>query len=193
MENQRFSWQPVVRTSLMLVVLCGGVYPAVTTALAQVAFHDKAEGSLLYDKQGQVVGSEWIGQSFTEPGYFHGRVSSISYDAAGSGTPNYAPSSPDLIARTAASLKAWEEQNPSVPVADVPIDLVTNSGSGLDPHITPQAAEVQIPRVAEATGLPVAILTDLVETHTEGRSLGLIGEPRVNVVLLNQALQDALQ
>ena len=139
-----------------------------------------------------MVGSELIGQNFTRPQYFHGRVSSIEYNGAGSGGNNYAPSNPDLIDRTKASIEAWKENNPDVPVSKVPMDLVTNSASGLDPHISPQAANIQIPRISKLTGITEAELIQLVEEHTEGRDLGVFGEPRVNVLKLNLALAELL-
>lgn len=180
-----------LRTSAVLMALIL-MYQLAVTGIAQAFMPDKANGSLVYNDKGEIIGSELIGQSFADPNFFHGRVSSIDYNAAGSGTPNYAPSNPDLLARTQKSLAAWQAANPDVPVSKVPIDLVTNSGSGLDPHISPQAAAVQIPRVGRATGLSEEKLRQLVARHTEGRDWGLFGEPRVNVLKLNIELQSML-
>ncbi|MGE7824923.1 potassium-transporting ATPase subunit KdpC [Paenibacillus sp. NPDC093718] len=189
-DAARISLGMALRTSLVFIVLCGVLYPLITTGAAQLLMPKQAGGSLVTDSGGKVVGSELIGQNFTEPQYFHGRVSSIEYNGAGSGSNNYAPSNPDLIDRTKASIEAWKENNPDVPVGEVPMDLVTNSGSGLDPHISPQAAEIQIPRISKLTGITEAELNQLVEEHTEGRDLGVFGEPRVNVLKLNLALAE---
>ncbi|WP_339292208.1 potassium-transporting ATPase subunit KdpC [Paenibacillus sp. FSL W8-0187] len=190
--SARVSLGIAVRTSLVFIVLCGVLYPLVTTGASQLLMPKQAGGSLVTDSGGKVVGSELIGQNFTEPQYFHGRVSSIEYNGAGSGSNNYAPSNPDLIERTKASIEAWKENNPDVPASKVPIDLVTNSGSGLDPHISPQAADIQIPRISKLTGIAEAELDQLVKEHTEGRDLGVFGEPRVNVLKLNLALAELL-
>ncbi|MCV4233909.1 potassium-transporting ATPase subunit KdpC [Virgibacillus sp. LDC1] len=181
-----------LRMSLVFIVLCGVLYPLVTTGAAQLLMPKQAGGSLITDGDGNVVGSELIGQNFTEPQYFHGRVSSIEYNGAGSGSNNYAPSNPDLIERTKASIEAWKENNPGVPVSELPMDLVTDSGSGLDPHISPQAADIQVPRISKLTGIAEAELDQLVKDHTKGRDLGVFGEPRVNVLKLNLALQELL-
>ncbi|MEC0254323.1 potassium-transporting ATPase subunit KdpC [Paenibacillus lautus] len=181
-----------LRMSLVFIVLCGVLYPLVTTGTAQLLMPKQAGGSLITDGDGNVVGSELIGQNFTEPQYFHGRVSSIEYNGAGSGSNNYAPSNPDLMERTKASIEAWKENNPDVPVSELPMDLVTNSGSGLDPHISPQAADIQVPRISKLTGIAEAELDQLVKDHTKGRDLGVFGEPRVNVLKLNLALQELL-
>lgn len=181
-----------IRISLLFIVLCGIVYPLVSTGLAQLLFPHQANGSLLKDKDGHVVGSELIGQSFPDPAYFQGRVSSIGYQAAASGSNNYGPSNPDLLARTRQSIAQWQRDNPEVPIDRLPIALVTNSGSGLDPHITPQSVLVQVPRISRLTGLSEAELTSLVDRHTEGRDLGVFGDRRVNVLKLNLALKEKL-
>lgn len=190
-ETARFSLGIAIRSSLVFIVLCGIVYPLVSTGVAQVLMPGNANGSMIRNSKGEIAGSELIGQSFTDPRYFHGRVSSIEYKAEASGTNNYAPSNPDLLKRTKESIEAWKKNNPDVPVSQLPIDLITNSGSGLDPHITPASAQVQIPRIRKLTGLSADQLGKLVEANTEGRSLGLFGEPRVNILKLNIAL-DAL-
>lgn len=192
-ETARFSLGTAIRSSLVFIVLCGVVYPLVSTGVAQVLMPGRANGSMLKNGSGQVVGSELIGQNFTDPKYFQGRVSSIEYKAEASGTNNYAPSNPDMLKRTEESIEAWKQNNPDVPVSQLPIDLVTNSGSGLDPHITPASAQVQIPRISKLTGLSVNQLNTLVQANTEGRDLGLFGEPRVNVLKLNIALSELLK
>lgn len=181
-----------VRASLVFILLCGIIYPLVSTGAAQLLFPHAANGSLIKDSEGNVLGSELIGQSFTDLKYFHSRISSIDYNAAGSGSNNYAPSNPALLERMQASIEAWKQDNPDVPVSEVPIALLTNSGSGLDPHVTPQAAEVQIPRISKLTGLPSSELEEMVKANTEGRDLGLFGEPRVNVLQLNLQLEQRL-
>ena len=175
-----------IRFTLVFMVLCGVVYPLVTTGLAKLIFPRQAEGSLIRAADGTVIGSQLIGQPVTRPDLFHDRISAVNYDASASGASNLAPSDPALVERVKADVSAWRQENPGQPV---PTDLLTASGSGLDPHISPEAARAQIPRVAQATGLDAARLQALVESQTEGRSLGLFGEPRVNVLQLNRALQ----
>ncbi|RJX37473.1 potassium-transporting ATPase subunit KdpC [Paenibacillus pinisoli] len=178
-----------LRAGVLFIVLCGLVYPLVSTGLAQLVFPHQANGSLLKDSDGRIVGSELIGQSFSaDPGAFHGRVSSIDYMAEASGSNNFAPSNPDLIARMEASIADWQANNPDIPVSELPIALITNSGSGLDPHITPQSAFVQIPRISKVTGIPEVELASLVNEHTEKREWGIFGETRVNVLKLNLAM-----
>ncbi|MDR6124108.1 K+-transporting ATPase ATPase C chain [Bacillus sp. SLBN-46] len=179
--------------SLLLMVILGLGYHLLVTGIANMIAPEKANGSLLYDEKGQVVGSTLIGQKFDDPKLFQGRVSSIEYNAAGSGTNNYAPSNEDMIKRTKESVENWKKENPDVPVDQVPIDLVTNSGSGLDPHISPEAALAQIPRIQKLAGIDKGQLEDLVEKNTEGKELGLFGEPRVNVLKLNLDLKQLLE
>ncbi|WP_068777019.1 potassium-transporting ATPase subunit KdpC [Paenibacillus sp. FJAT-26967] len=178
-----------IRISVIFIVLCGIIYPLVSTGAAQVIFPKQADGSVIKNEQGQIIGSENIGQQFTSPGLFHGRVSSIEYKAEASGSNNYAPSNPDMHKRTQESVEAWKKENPEVSVNKLPLSLITNSASGLDPHISPESAEVQIPRISKETGLTASQLQELVQKHTEGRDLGLFGEPRVNVLELNIDLQ----
>lgn len=192
-ETARASLGVVVRLSLVFIVLCGIVYPLVTTGFAQVLFPGNANGSLIENGKGEVVGSELIGQKFTDPNYFQGRVSSIDYKAEASGSNNYAPSNPDMLKRTQASIEEWKRNNPDVPVSELPIDLITNSGSGLDPHISPESAAVQVPRIAKLTGLSADRLRQLIDDNTRGRDLGVFGEPRVNVLKLNLALDGLLR
>ena len=175
-----------IRYTLITTVIFGLIYPLVVTGLAQVLFHDKANGQLLY-QNGQLVGSRIIGQSFTAPQYFHSRPSAAGngYDAANSGASNYAPTNKKLIDRVAGDVAALQVDHPG---EDVPVDLVTASASGLDPHITPAGAEFQVARVARERHLSEAAVRKLVVQHTEGRQLGFLGEPRVDVLLLNMDL-----
>ena len=178
-----------VRFSLVFLVLCGLFYPLATAGLARLIFPRQAEGSLVRAGDGTVIGSDLIGQSFTSPEYFHGRISAVNYNASASGASNLAPSDPALLDRVKADVARWRADNPGQPV---PADLLTASGSGLDPHISPEAADAQIPRVAQATGIDAARLRALVASHTEGRTFGVFGEPRVNVLELNLALRQLL-
>ncbi|WP_068783301.1 potassium-transporting ATPase subunit KdpC [Paenibacillus phocaensis] len=177
-----------LRAGLVLMAVIA-LYQLAVWGIAQAAMPEKANGSLIYNESHEVVGSRLIGQSFSEPFFFHGRVSSIEYDAGASGTPNYAPSNADLLQRTADAVEAWKQDHPNVPVSKLPIDLITNSGSGLDPEISPAAARTQIPRVSQATGIPAKELERMVRDHTRGRDLGILGEPGVNVLELNLDVQ----
>jgi K+-transporting ATPase ATPase C chain len=172
--------------TLVTTVLLGIVYPLVVTALAQVLFHDKANGQLI-TQNGTVIGSRIIGQAFTSDRYFHSRPSAAGngYDAANSGATNFGPTNQKLIDRVKIDSAALQAENPNQPV---PADLVTTSASGLDPHITPAAAFFQIPRVARVRGLSEDRIHALVEAHIEKRTWGFLGEPRVNVLELNLAL-----
>jgi potassium-transporting ATPase KdpC subunit len=167
-------------------VLFGFIYPLAITGIAQLFMKNKADGQLIV-RSGTVIGSRIIGQPFTGPMYFNSRPSAAGngYDAANSSASNLGPTNHVLIDRVEASVKAWHEENPSAPV---PVDLVTTSASGLDPDITPAAAEYQVPIVARARGLSEAAVQQLVAKYTQGRQLGFLGEPRVNVLELNLAL-----
>lgn len=184
---------PIIRITFTFLVLCGLVYPLIVTGIAQAVMKDNADGSLIYNDKNEVIGSILIGQNFTDPRYFHGRVSSIEYKAEASGSNNYAPSNPDLEKRVEKSIEEWKKQNPSVPVTEVPIDLVTNSGSGLDPDISPKAASVQVERISKLTNIPKETLDQLIKDQTEGAALGLFGETRVNVLKLNLELQKIMK
>ena len=172
--------------TIVTTLLFGIVYPLAMTAIAQAIFPDKANGQLVV-RNGSVIGSRIIGQMFSSPGYFHGRPSAAGtgYDAANSGGTNLGPTSKKLADTVKAAVEAAKKENPSEPV---PIDLVTSSASGLDPHVSPRAALFQVPRVARERGRAEEDVRALVESHIEGRQLGFLGEPRVNVLELNLAL-----
>lgn len=181
-----------LRTSLVILgsmtLLTGVVYPVVVTVLSQIAFSHQANGSFLYGNS-QPVESELIGQSFTKPEYFWGRLSATSpnpYDATSSNGSNYGPLNPDLTKNANARIAALKEYDSEL--TTIPVDLATASASGLDPHISPAAAEVQIRRVAVARRMTENDVRDLVRRHTLGRQFGLLGEPRVTVLQLNLAL-----
>lgn len=175
--------------TLATTVVLGIVYPLAMTVLAQALFRDKANGQLVR-RNGVVVGSRIIAQDFTGAGYFHPRPSAAGtagYDATSSGGSNYGPTNLKYIDRVQAAAAALQKENPGAPV---PIDLVTASGSGLDPDITPAGAAFQAPRVARARGMSEEQIRQLIARHTESRQLGILGEPRVNVMDLNLALDD---
>jgi potassium-transporting ATPase KdpC subunit len=175
-----------VLMTIVTTVLLGILYPLAITAIAQVAFHDQANGQLI-QSNGTTVGSRIIGQGFSKPGYFRPRPSPTStpYDAANSAGSQFGPTNTKLIDAVTANVEAARKENPTAPV---PVDLVTTSASGFDPHITPAAAEFQVPRVARERGMAEADVKRLVDVHTEGRQLGFFGEPRVNVLELNLGL-----
>ncbi|KEK24218.1 K(+)-transporting ATPase subunit C [Bacillus gaemokensis] len=184
---------PVIRVTFTFLVLCGILYPLLVTGIAQAVMKDNADGSLIYNEKNEVIGSKLIGQNFKDPRYFHGRISSIEYKAEASGSNNYAPSNPDLVKRVEESVANWKDKNPAVPVTEVPMDLVTNSGSGLDPDISPQAAYIQVDRISKLTNIPKNKINQVIKSQTEGAALGLFGEDRVNVLKLNLELQKIIK
>jgi potassium-transporting ATPase KdpC subunit len=190
--------RPAIIVLVALTLITGLAYPLAMTGVAQIIFPRQAQGSMV-ERDGHVVGSALIGQNFTSDKYFHGRLSATTapdpndstktvaapYNAANSGGSNLGPSNKALIDRVQGDIDNLKKENPSVPV---PADLVTTSASGLDPEISPEAAQFQVPRIAKARNLPENRIRELVSEQTEGRFLGLLGEPRVNVLLLNLAL-----
>lgn len=184
--------RPALSLFLLLSLVTGLAYPLAVTGLAQALFPSAANGSLVV-RDGRAVGSELIGQAFTDPAHFWSRPSATApmpYNAANSGGSNLAPTAPALIEAVKARVEALRAADPGN-AQPVPVDLVTTSASGLDPHISRAAADYQLARVARVRGLPVETVRALVDAHTEGRWLGFIGEPRVNVLRLNQALDRA--
>jgi K+-transporting ATPase ATPase C chain len=185
-------WQqilPALRALLLLTVLTGLIYPGVVTGLAQVLFHDQANGSLI-EQNGHVIGSSLIGQNFTKPEYFHPRPSaagSDGYDSTASSGSNLGPTNQKLIDRVKSDEDKFRKDNPDFN-GPIPADQLTTSASGLDPHISPASADAQTARVAKARGIDAGALAKLVDASVEGRTAGFIGEPRVNVLMLNLAL-----
>jgi K+-transporting ATPase ATPase C chain len=178
-----------LRACLVTLVLTGVLYPLAITGGAQLLFRHEANGSLVTDERGQVVGSALIGQGFTHPAYFQPRPSAAGngYDGTASSGSNLGPTSQKLRDRAVAEAERLRRENPDAP-GPVPAELVTASASGLDPHLSPEAARWQVPRVARARGVAAERILTLLETEVEGRTLGVLGEPRVNVLALNLAL-----
>lgn len=199
-----------LRISLILLVMCGLVYPFTVTGIGQLLFPKQANGSLV-EFQGKPVGSSLLGQVFTDARFFHGRVSSVNYNTytrkdtkpdqqgkaaytgVSSGSSNLAPSNPELAKRVEKDLDLFLKDHPDVKKDQIPTDLLTSSGSGLDPEISPASAQVQISRVAKESGISVGELKSMVARSTEGRFWGIFGEPRVNVLRLNLAVAERLK
>lgn len=188
---------------LVFIVLCGFAYPLLVLGIGQLVFPKQANGSMV-SAGGKVVGSELIGQDFTDTRFFHGRVSAVNYNtfpagtdpdkmAPGSGSANYAVSNPALKKRIRADVDAFLRANPSVSAKDLPADLFTSSYSGLDPDISPEAAQVQTDRIAKASGISKDKVQQIIRDSTAGRALGIFGEPRVNVLKANLEIDRLLQ
>jgi len=204
-----YTKQAILITFTMFL-LCGFIYPLAVTALAQGVFPHKANGSLI-EVDGQARGSELIGQEFLKPAYFWGRVSSINYNVytmkdtipdendqlnysdVSSGSFNYAPTNPELKKRIEADIEKFLLANPAVERQGIPADLMTASGSGLDPHISVKAAEIQIQRIVQASGLSEQEIRNILDTYTETRALGIFGENRVNVLMANLAIMKKIE
>jgi len=179
---------PALRIVLVLTVLTGMLYPALVTGIAQAIFPKQANGSVI-EVNGKVIGSELIGQKFTRPEYFQGRPSAAGdgYDAANSNAFNFGPTNQKLVDRIKADAEKFHKENPAF-TGPIPADLLTASASGLDPHLSPASAAAQVARVAKARGVSQSQVQEFVDRHTESRQLGFLGEPRVNVLKLNLAL-----
>ena len=185
-------FRPALFLLLILSLVTGIAYPLVVTGISQALFRDQANGSLIV-QDGKAVGSRLIGQPFSDPKHFWSRASATSpypYNAAGSSGSNQGPTNPALVDAVTARIKALKDADPQNTLP-IPVDLVTASASGLDPHISPASAEYQVERVARARNIPAAKVRELVAQHTEGRQLGFLGEPRVNVLELNLALDQS--
>ncbi len=199
-----------ITVSIALLLICGILYPLGMTGISQLIFHGQANGSIV-EYEGKPVGSELLGQAFSDARFFHGRVSAYNYNTytpkdtkpdqngktayagVSSGSANLAPSNPALADRVKTDIGAFLETHPDVKKEDIPTDLLTSSGSGLDPHISPEAAKLQISAVSKATGIRESELKEIVFKHTEGRQLGIFGEPRVNILKVNIEIADRLK
>ena len=185
--------KPAILLFIAFTIICGGIYPAVVTGIASVAFPKQAKGSFITDKTGKVTGSALIGQPFSAPNYFWPRPSATAdfgYNPLASGGSNLGPTNPDFLKTVGERVKALREAGVT---GNIPTDLVQASASGLDPHISPEAAKVQLPRIAKARGVSEEALVQLVGQATEERQLGFLGEPRVNVLILNLTLDKQLR
>lgn len=199
-----------ILVSITLMILCGLIYPLLMTGISQLILNKQANGSIIV-VDGKEVGSELIGQNFTDPRFFRGRISSVNYNTyteadtkvdengkaaysgVASGSQNLAPSNEALKERVENDIAAFLDVHPGVKKEDIPTDLLTSSGSGLDPHISPEAAEIQMPAVSRASGISEADLRKVVDKYTESRTLGLFGEPRVNIVKVNTEIATLLK
>lgn len=209
-KHRGYGLRQAVTVTVVLMVLCGFLFPVFLTGVSQVIFKDQANGNLI-EVDGKTVGAEFVGQEFTEDYYLWSRPSAYhcnvftedeegnqtyldgsEFTGLASGSNNYAPSNPALVERVEADIETFLEKNPGVSREDIPADLVTASGSGLDPHISPEAAAIQVPRIAEASGLSEEEVRDIIKKHTEGKVLGIFGEDTVNVLETNIALAEAM-
>lgn len=199
-----------ITVSLVLLLICGVIYPLAMTGISQLLFHKQANGSIVY-YNGKPVGSELLGQAFTDARFFHGRISAVNYntytakdkeaDANGkvaysgvaSGSSNLAPSNPALTERVKKDIAEFLKANPGIKEKDIPTDLLTSSGSGLDPDISPESARIQIPAISKATGISTDDLNKLVDKYTKGRTFGLFGEARFNVLKANMEIAARLR
>lgn len=183
-------YKSTMATLLLAVILCGA-YPLLVTGLGQVLFHDRANGGIL-QKEGKPIGAHLIGQGFSKPEYFHGRPSAAGsgYDAANSSGSNLGPTNKKFQDAVKGNVENILKENPSLKMGEVPVDLVTASGSGLDPHISVEGAMVQVSRVAQARGFAVERVKQIVDEHIEGPQFGIFGESRVNVLELNLAMDE---
>lgn len=190
----------VLRLTVVLILICGLAYPLLITGIGQVAFNHQANGSVI-EYNGKQVGSELIGQQFTEDKYFVGRISAVGYNTsedgtevdATSGSNNLGPTSEELKSRVEKDIDMFLEKNPKLSKEDISAELISQSGSGLDPDITVQGAKIQIPRIIDATGISETQLNKLIEDNTEGKLLGLFGEEHVNVLKLNIGIDELLK
>lgn len=199
-----------LKVSVALLLICGVIYPLAMTGISQLVFPKQSNGSIIY-YNGKPVGSELLGQAFTDARFFHGRISAVNYNtyAAGdktigqsgkavypgvsSGSSNLAPSNPALVERVKKDIAEFLKANPAAKAEDIPADLLTSSGSGLDPDISPEAAKIQIPAISKATGLSTAELDKIIAGNTKHRFLGIFGEPRVNVLMANIEIADKIK
>ncbi|MDF2985793.1 MAG: K+-transporting ATPase, subunit [Eubacterium sp.] len=191
-----------ITVTIALFILCGFIYPLAMTGISQLVFHKQANGSIV-ESNGRAVGSELLGQNFTDARFFHGRISAVNYNTykpedkvpdkdgktaysgVSSGSANLAPSNPALTERVKKDIETFLIANPGIKKEDIPADLLTSSGSGLDPNISPEAARIQIPAISKASGLSSKELEGIVDKYTNGRALGIFGEPRFNVLKAN--------
>lgn len=199
-----------ITVSIALLLICGVLYPLVMTGISQLVFPRQANGSIV-EYNGKPVGSELLGQAFSDTRFFHGRVSAVNYNTykpedkipdkegktaysgVSSGSANLAPSNPALVDRVQKDIDAFLAANPGIKKEDIPADLLTSSGSGLDPNISPESAKIQIPAISKATGISGDDLSKIMEKCTEGRTLGIFGEPRVNVLKANIEISSRLK
>jgi K+-transporting ATPase ATPase C chain len=199
-----------ITVSIALLLICGVIYPLGMTGISQLIFHKQANGSIVY-YNGKPVGSELLGQAFTDARFFHGRISAVNYNTytendtkpdrngktaysgVASGSSNLAPSNPALAERVKNDIAEFLKANPDIKEKDIPTDLLTSSGSGLDPDISPESARIQIPAISEATGIGIEDLNKLVDKNTDGRTLGLFGEVRFNVLKANIEIANILK